>query len=195
MKCRDARTVVERLKRYEDRACKICQITFNTPKKSIESLCSMKCVGENNRRLKIGSRTVERETVNCKNPSCDKTIERRVTEITNTLCSKLCKAQFFYLKNDMKSKLVSCKFLTKLEDGSDLVVKSRWEAAFIKDYIEEDDVFVEVKGYEWGPSIEKVKIARKMGFNIIYADSNTLMNVFGLELSSKYLNSLVEKIV
>lgn len=159
----------------------------------------------------------------CRNPTCGRAIHRRVTDTKWEFCSKRCRSQFLYVKNGMKDKLVSKDFTCTLSGGSELTVRSRWEAAFIKDYLEPrgfnweyeskiidlpdgrkyipdfyiagDSVFVEVKGFERGPSLEKVREARKLGYHVIYADHKTLTGVFGLDLSSGHLASIARATV
>jgi len=183
----------------------------------------MACVGENNRRLKLGSETVPHEDVVCRNPGCGKTIRRRVTDVKKEFCSRRCRSQFLYVMNGMKEKLVSKNYSCTLSDGSSITVRSRWEAAFIKDYLEprgfdweheskvidlpdgrkyipdfyiaDDGVFVEVKGFERGPSLEKVREARKLGYHVIYADHRTLVGVFGLDLSPAHLTTVATESV
>lgn len=224
MVCRDERTRRKRLaERYEDRPCAICGTPFSTARKSAEKLCGMACVGENNRRLKAGRELVPHEDVVCKNPGCDAVVRRRVTDVKKEFCSRRCRSQLLYFENGMKDKLVSKNFLCVLNSGKEILVRSRWEAAFIKDYLEpkgfvwehesrsidlpdgrrylpdfyivDDDLFVEVKGFERGPSLEKVKLARSLGHSVVYADARVLTSVFGLDLSAKHLASVVKDVV
>lgn len=224
MACRDERTRRKRLERYEERTCEICNVRFSVPRLvrngvlNRAKLCGITCVGENNRRLRLGSETVPHENVACRNPGCIQTLRRRVSDVTKEFCSRRCCSQFLYVENGMKDKLLSKNFTCVLADGSSLIVRSRWEAAFIKDYLEphgfiweheskiidlpdgrkyipdfyinDDDVFVEVKGFERGPSLEKVKAARLLGYSVIYADHRTLTSVFGLDLSSAHLKTV-----
>lgn len=102
-----------------------------------------------------------------------------------------------------------------LKDGEKLRVRSRWEAVFIEDflerkdldwkyepkmfklpdgrmyipdfYVEDNNCWIEVKGYDDGRGLEKVNLLRDMGEHIVYADSRVLRNVYGLDLGRKRL--------
>jgi hypothetical protein len=103
-------------------------------------------------------------------------------------------------------------------------VKSRWEAAFIKDYLEKNDLrwkyepqrfelkggmgyipdfhiidqdlWVEIKGCEFYDRFEKTDLFRDEHpeFNYVVADGDVLINRFGLDLSQVRLHEISAKV-
>lgn len=224
MGCRDERTRRKRLERYEDRTCAVCGSTFNVARliagmPNPAKLCGMTCVGENNRRLKLGSETVAREDVECRNPTCGRVIRRRVTDTKWEFCSKSCA---FFAKRDLILHAPRAHlFDVRTNDGQVVSVRSKWEAVFLKQfieprgmkwlyeaktivlddgkthytpdfYLEDDDVFVEIKGFRKS-NAWKASAARKLGFNVIMADKHVLQSVYGLDMREKNLNSVCVK--
>jgi len=56
------------------------------------------------------------------------------------------------------------------------------------------DTFVEVKGFERGPTKKKVNYLHEMGQKIIYADGEVLERDFKLNLSHEYLKGITKEI-
>lgn len=183
-----------------------------------KKVCSMACVGELNRRRIKGSRTVPYETVQCK--TCEVEFERRVADKKREFCNRSCRSRHTWDVSKLSDKMRSKTYLVTLLDGVDLKVRSRWEAAFIKDYLEknditweyeptlllsdgtrytpdfylkEGDIFVEIKGFERGPSLKKVEILRSMGRTVVYADGEVLERDYGLDLRPDYLKSFTRE--
>lgn len=77
-----------------------------------------------------------------------------------------------------------------LEPTIDLSDGSRYTPDF---FIKNMNVFVEIKGFERGPSLRKVNTLRSMGRTVLYADGEVLENDFGLNLKPDYLNGLVRE--
>ncbi len=61
-------------------------------------------------------------------------------------------------------------------------------------YLEDDDLFIEIKGYEYGRCLEKVKEARSLGNTVLYLNGDTLKKIYGLDLSQKRLNQVATKV-
>lgn len=216
MGCRDE---YGKRNRREIRKCVACGEDFECKISSPQKLCGRDCIGEHNRTVKTGAKYVEREAVVCKNPGCGRTFERRITDTTWEFCGKSCRGKFVWAEQNLATKMIHKKYLVRLQRGEGLIVRSRWEAAFIKDFLEkkslkwtyesktfylpngstytpdfiiDDDLIVELKGHEYGPSLEKVKTMRSMGHSVVYADARVLEGVYGLDLSDKHLRTVSE---
>jgi len=219
MECRDERTRRKKAERYEERLCEICGKAFlaakfvRRGKPNPAKLCSMGCVGENNRRLKLATRI----TKTCENAGCGKEfVCQRSSD--QRFCSKRCA----FVEKRAKCLHAPRAHLFIVEtQGKTIRVRSRWEAAFIKNflevknlrfqyetktivlddgkthytpdfYLEDDDVFVEIKGFHRS-NVWKASAARKMGFRVILADKNTLRNVYGLDMRESVLQTTCRK--
>lgn len=225
MACRNALTRQKRMARYEDRSCAICGTMFNVAKlirggtPNPAKLCGMICVGENNRRLKLGSEIVEYEDIPCRNAKCATVIHRRVSNVKKEFCSRQC--AFTAKRERILRAPRAHKFIVTLCTGQQLQVRSKWEAVFLKQfiehnklkwsyesktiiledgktrytpdfYLEDDDVFIEIKGWR-DSNAWKVKAARKMGFSVLLLNRKILQNVYGLDMREKNLNSVCQK--
>jgi len=206
----------------ESISCGICENIFVKMKVEKRKFCSMKCVGENNRRLISGKRDESKhENFNCK--TCGKECDRLKGGQGGSIkqfCSRACRSKFVWTEKKLSDKMRSKTYLVTLKNGNDLKVRSRWEAAFIKDYLEkeninfdyeptirlldgssytpdfylnEKDTFVEIKGFERGPSLKKVNSLRNMGRTVVYATGEVLERDFGLNLKTDYLKSITRE--
>lgn len=109
-----------------------------------------------------------------------------------------------------------------MKNGENIGVRSRWEAVFIKDYLEKNhldweyepkvftlndgtryipdfyigdlDLWVEIKGRDDGSGIEKVNKFRFLDKNVVYANRYVLENIYRLDLSPRYLDRMCEKV-
>lgn len=182
-------------------------------------LCGRGCIGENNRRLRLGAEFVPHEDVACRNPGCGAMIRRRMTDVKHEFCSKAC--SFSAKREKMLHAPRAHRFSIQMNDGCVVSVRSRWEALFLKQfleprgikwayesrtivldggkthytpdfYLEEDDVFVEIKGFRKSNAWKAVA-ARGLGFRVILADKRVLQSVYGLDMREKNLNSTCSK--
>ncbi len=73
------------------------------------------------------------------------------------------------------------------------VVRTRTCERYTPDfYLEDDDVFVEIKGFRRS-NAWKAPAARKLGFNVILANKQILQNVYGLTCVRRILIVFVLK--
>lgn len=178
-------------------------------------LCSRACIGEFNRRNMVGKRDPSLyHDVECK--TCGKTFESLKTR-KREFCGRVCRSRWTWVSRDLTHKMVAKRYTVTTSQGI-LTVRSRWEAAFIRDfldrqqlrwkyepeavtlpdgttytpdfYLEDDGVYVEIKGFERGPSLKKVGMMRDMGHSMLYLDADALTGLYGLDLSVEHLNSL-----
>lgn len=216
MDCRDE---YGKRNRREIRQCTVCGEDFECKISSPQKLCGRDCIGEHNRAVKTGAQYVEREIVVCKNSGCGRTFERRITDTTWEFCGKSC--AYSAKREKILRSPRAHKFAVQLTNGSTIEVRSRWEAVFIKDFLEkrkirwtyepdsiiledgktrytpdfhllDDDVFVEIKGFRKS-NAWKASAARKMGYSVILADKDVLENVYGLDMREKNLVRVVKK--
>ena len=204
--------------------CEQCKKEINGPSGKIQAtnrrFCSQNCVLAWKRVAYCG-RKVEWLVVNC--DFCKEPLkERKPSKINKkNYCNYLCA----YKSKDEKmfKSTRSRKFKVTLNDNSSLFVRSRWEAVFIKDflekynfkwkyepetfllnnghkyspdfYIEDDDAWVEIKGYDYrGFSIERANAFREdFNKNLIYADKSVLQNQYRLNLNLDYLKTICEE--
>lgn len=182
--------------------------------------CSQDCVLAW-KRIAYCGRKVKWVIVNC--DYCKKELkERKPSKINKkNFCDKKC--AYADKCNKMFNAPRSRKFKVILKDNSIVFVRSRWEAGFIKDflekqnliwkyepeiftlsnghkyspdfYIENDDVWIEIKGYDYrGDSIERANIFRQdYGKNLIYADRKVLENIYNLNLNLNYLKTICKE--
>lgn len=204
------------------RICGNCEIEFEVDyyrRNGFGKFCSMTCVGKSNAKRLDGTRNEEKYTdVEC--VFCRKVISRRKLDIerkqSKVFCNKSCATKS---KRDKILSSPRCrKYVVKLKSISQIEVRSRWEAVFIKDFLEltnlnwqyeprkfilengqtytpdflVEDFFVEIKGKHKNNS-HKVQMLRDMGYSVIYADKSVLENVYKLDLSHSYLSSICEK--
>lgn len=221
IKCRDVRQL-RKPKVLFVYNCEICG--KHVEKARTGKLCSRGCVGEFNRRKRTGQMKIERVVVRCARDGCETMFERPKSDGTvrryKRFCSKRCKGIFFFDK--IRPVFHSRLFDVKLNDGTFLKVRSRWEAAFIKQFlekknlkwsyepktfvlddgrgytpdflIEDNGCYIEIKGFDGNRGgLRKVELLRSSGENVVYADADTLTDVYGLDLSSRSLDLAVEK--
>lgn len=190
---------------------KVVTVTGYGKKTSLRKLCSLSCIGEFNRKRISGTKDASLyHEVTCK--ICKKQFEALKSRKKREFCSRNCRSKYAWKHLNLSKKMVSKRYEVQTKLGI-IIVRSRWEAIFIKNflekknlrweyemrtislpdghtytpdfYLEDDDVFIEIKGYERGPSLENVNIARNMGYKILYLNGKTLEKVYGLDLSLK----------
>ncbi len=196
--------------------CVVCEREFE-PRNARSKLCSRDCIGEFNRRRIAGTRDENKwEKFEC--AICGKECERRKLQVKKTFCSKSCRGKFFIAQ--IAPKLHATTYEVMLDDGTKMNVKSRWEAAFIKDYLEKnkltwhyepkkfqlksglgytpdlyvdsEDVWVEIKGCIYYDRFNKVDAFRNEHpeLNYVVADHDVLTGRFGLNLSQVRLHEV-----
>lgn len=225
IKCRDARTIAKRVLFEFD--CEVCGKHVQKRRMPTGAkLCSKGCIGELNRRRITGTRDESKhEAYRCR--TCGKEGDRlkagkngKVREF----CSKSCKSKHFYSVGVEEALHAAKSFDVELFDGKMMRVKSRWEAAFIKDYlepsgakwkyepqrfelangtgyypdffIESEDLWVEIKGTKYYDLLNKTGqfAAQHPQLNYVVADHDVLTNRFGLDLSQARLHEVCEKV-
>lgn len=189
-------------------------------------LCSRKCIGEFNRRRITGTRDESKwEKFECK--QCGKEGERLKNGkrgIPKLFCDRSCASRWNFVHGVKDALYTSKSFAVILRDGSKMLVKSRWEAAFIKDYLEKrglkwsyepkrfelDDgdgywpdfylqdtnTWVEVKGCSYYDPANKVERFRKLYLQerLELADGPALQERYGLDLSQRRLKKVAEAV-
>jgi hypothetical protein len=229
VECRDEYQMKQRREGVDlKRTCQACGKEFEVDffeRKGNAKLCSMACIGKNNQKLLKGRRDPEKwEEYSCM--TCGKKGERLKGGQGGNIrqyCSRACRSKNTWKTRRLSDKMRSKTYLVTLKDGRDLKVRSRWEAAFIKDYlepkglrwkyeektfqlpnghtytpdfyIEDQDKYIEIKGFERGPSLKNVKSLRGLGRNVLYATGEVLEEDFGLNLRPEYLSGLVREFV
>lgn len=208
--------------------CVVCQQKYVVPAAKLRAdagekrkLCSKACVGEFNRRRIIGTKDESKwEKYACE--TCGEHSERLKAGKNGKIrqyCSKRCKGYAFI--DRLRPLLHSKMYDVVLANGSILRVRSRWEAVFIKDflekkdlkwsyepktfvlsdgsqytpdfYIEDDGVFIEIKGADIRKTGRtKANLLRDTGQPVVYADKDVLIGIYGLNLIPAYLKTLTQ---
>lgn len=201
--------------------CEQCKGEFSDIARKMSGkrrFCSQDCTNEW-KKIAYKGRRVEYVLTECNH--CSEKIERMPSKINDkNYCNKSCAA--FDKVEKMSISPKTRKYKVFLKDGSEIFVRSTWEAVFIKDYlekydfswkyepntftlssgnkytpdfyIEDDDVWVEIKGYDYrGHSIDRANLFRDgTGENLLYLNENALKSIFKLNLKRSYLESVVE---
>jgi len=220
LKCRSTGTIKKNRKNISlQKKCVVCSKDYDVDyyNRKYSKLCSKVCVGEFNRRRITGLKDNSKYIIaNCL--CCDNEFERRKLDIKRKngkiFCSKSCRSKYSF-EHGVRDVLRSHNFKI-----NGLTVRSRWEAAFIKDYLERNnleweyeperfdvdgrgyrpdfyiktlDMWVEVKGCLYFDRFNKCQRFQELypELNYVVADANVLQNRFGLNLSEQRLSELI----
>jgi hypothetical protein len=213
--CRNASYVKEKTF-----SCKQCKTVVKGTSREVaktRKFCSQHCVSEWKKTAYKGRKYVAPVEVECN--YCEKVFERQRCMVKErNYCDKRCACL------DKKEKMMAsprCRTYRVLDNGS--YVRSRWEAAFIRDYLipkgiaweyepktfklsngkkytpdfylKESDVYVEIKGYDYrGESKRRAGLFREdTGETLVYLDRHALESVYGLNLKHNYLCGIAEE--
>lgn len=199
-------------------SCEWCKKEFFDSVRDLSGknrFCSQKCVNEWKKEA-YKEKRVEYVFIEC--DYCGKKMERVPSKVNKkNYCNKSCKGKYFWEKISKKMVWKPCHGVIK---GQKMFFRSRWELVFAIDfleksnlkweyepksftlsdgskytpdfYIEDDGVWVEVKGYDKSGSSKRFFAFREQypEENTIFANEYVLKSVYGLNLDYNYLKSI-----
>lgn len=201
-------------------ACEQCKKEFSGTVRELKGkrrFCSQNCVNEWKKTEYKGKKRKKYVTVNCN--YCKSEITRMPSKINKkNYCDKTCRGRAVWESKNLSEKMVwrPCHGIV---GGERKWFRSMWELVFAKDflekrgfkwqyepktfklsdgstytpdfYIEDDDAWVEIKGYDREGSVKRfLKFKEEYAETAILANEYVLKGVYGLNLSHKYLKSL-----
>lgn len=206
-------------KRIKTFSCEWCKKEFSGTKRELtgkKRFCSQSCTNER-KRVAYRGKKVKYITVGCN--YCKKGFTRMPSKMNEkNYCDKSCRGKAVWKEKNLSEKMV-WKPCHGIVGDKRRWFRSMWELVFAKDflsergftwqyepttfnlsdgstytpdfYIEDDDLWVEVKGYEREVSIKRfLKFREEYAETAILANEYVLKSVYGLNLEHKYLKSL-----
>lgn len=179
--------------------------------------CSQDCTNEW-KKIAYKGRKLDYILIECN--FCSKSIERMPSKVNKrNYCNKSCRGKDIWKIKNLSQKM-RWKPCLGIIQGKKMWFRSKWELVFAKDfleknnlkwkyesksfalsdgstytpdfYVEDDNVWIEVKGYDKSNSTDRFFKFREdfPDENSIFANEYVLKNIYGLNLNNKYLNSL-----
>lgn len=198
-------------------SCEICSKLIETSPSKNRRFCSQKCTNKWKKEAYKKQR-VEYIIVEC--GCCGKELERQPSKVNKrNYCNKSCRGKHIWEMESLSQKMVY-KPCHGMIGNKKMWFRSKWELVFVQDfleasglvwdyepksfqlldgskytpdfYIQDDDVYVEIKGYDKSDSTKRFfKFTEEYPeVNIIFANKYILTDFYKLNLDNKYLNSL-----
>lgn len=202
----------------KENICSYCKNVYSYKGKE-RKFCSQSCVNQW-KKIAYCGRKIDYIKYNC--AECGKEGEKMPCKIVSTkiFCNHVCKCKFFHKK--MSESARQGLFVLELKNKTFINLRSRWEALFIKDYLEKFNLnwkyepqtfklsngktytpdfyieefakWIEIKGYDYENQISNRELFVKEIGNLLVLTEDILQKEYKLNTKYSYTKTLVTKL-